>query len=128
MMSSDCSKACSEIEPDMRIRRSVGCDRRQSPSPRWPGSRTKRTQITERDRPLESLVGMTTKILALTDALGNLRPLRPAARPPLRWTVGDRSADRRNGAFGGFDSSSKAFEQSDAIIANLNESRSAKDR
>ena len=61
---------------------------RQGPPPR-----TGRKRGTQNQAIGKSRGGWTTKILALTDALGNLVRFDPAARPPLRHG-GRRAADR----------------------------------
>jgi transposase len=88
------------------------CHHRQSPSPRSGRKRGTQNQAIGRSKG-----GMTTKILALTDALGNL--VRFVLLPGHRFdTVG--VAPLIDGiAFGGL-IADKAFD-SNAIIANLNE-------
>jgi transposase len=103
----------------VRIERCAGygirhgrCHHRQSPSPRSGRKRGTQNQAIGRSKG-----GMTTKILALTDALGNL--VRFVLLPGHRFdTVG--VAPLIDGiAFGGL-IADKAFD-SNAIIANLNE-------
>ena len=66
------------------------CHHRQSPSPRSGRKRGTQNQAIGRSKG-----GMTTKILALTDALGNLVRFVLLPRPPFRYGR-CRSADRRN--------------------------------
>ena len=103
-------EACSD-EPDMEYAM-VDAHHRQSPSPRSGRKRGTQNQAIGRSKG-----GMTTRKLALTDALGNL--VRFVLLPGHRFdTVG--VAPLIDGiAFGGL-IADKAFD-SNAIIANLNE-------